>query len=174
MISAQESSKKSRELSFGFIVSALYSIAVKYIPGIPRMITALPAFHYRWFNLPTLKISFLNSYALGNWIHRRHTIAIPLGIGILAKNLICGPAHLACFTHLPFGDFLVAFAGGMVAYGALISFLTLPSAFKGSKRKQKTNTVTLKQIASLVSIKDRVQWLIFLICTGIFLALFQL
>lgn len=174
MISAQESSKKSRELSFGFIVSALYSIAVKYIPGIPRMITALPAFHYRWFNLPTLKISLLELpmlWAIG--FIAGHTIAIPLGIGILAKNLICGPAHLACFTHLPFGDFLVAFAGGMVAYGALISFLTLPSAFKGSKRKQKTNTVTLKQIASLVSIKDRVQWLIFLICTGIFLHYFN-
>ena len=55
-----------------------------------------------------------------------HTIAIPLGVGILAKNLICGPTHSACFAHLPFGDFLVAFAGGMVAYGASYKFFNDP------------------------------------------------
>ena len=102
-----------------------------------------------------------------------HTIAIPLGIGILAKNLICSPAHASCFAHLPFCDFLVAFAGGIVAYGALISFLTIPSAFKGLNGKQKNNEQKEKRISPKINFTELAQWVLFLAITYAFLSYFQ-
>lgn len=172
MISAQNTGQ-AKELSFGFIISALYSIVLHYTKSIPKLITTLPAFNNRWLHLPPLKISLTELpmlWAIG--FIAGHSIAIPLGIGILAKNLICGPIHTACFLHLPFGDFLVAFAGGLVAYGAIISFLTLPSAFKGFRGKQKNND-NQKKFLSSITVKDCIQWIFVLFIIGIFLSYFK-
>lgn len=174
MISAQQSGTKAKELSFGFVLSTLYSIAVKYIPAIPTTITAFPALCYRWFTFPALRITLAELpmlWAIG--FIAGHTIAIPLGIGILAKNLICSPAHASCFAHLPFCDFLVAFAGGIVAYGALISFLTIPSAFKGLNGKQKNNEQKEKRISPKINFTELAQWVLFLAITYAFLSYFQ-
>jgi len=173
MISAQQSGTKARELSVGFILSTLYSVAIHYIPSIPTTITAFPALCYRWFTFPALRITLAELpmlWAIG--FIAGHTIAIPLAIGILAKNLICSPAHATCFAHLPFCDFLVAFAGGMVAYGAIISFLTLPSAFKGFSGK-KNNDQKEKLMFPKIAFSELAQWVVFLIATYAFLSYFK-
>ena len=172
MIAAQQNSKQAQALSLGFILSMLYSITLKYLSNIPKIVTIIPSLTYRWFTFPALSVAlaeFPMLWSIG--FIAGHAIAIPLGIGILAKNLICGPAHATCFTNLSFGDFLAAFAGGMVAYGALISFLTLPSAFKGFRGKNKEKKE--KYGALKFCIKDGLQWIIFLLITGVFLHYFK-
>jgi hypothetical protein len=173
MIAAQDSHKKTRQLSVGFLISFLYSALVSFVRSIPSSMTLLPSISYRMITIPALTISLAELpmlWAIG--FIAGHSIAIPLGIGIIAKNLLCLPTHAACFTHLGFNDFLVAFSSGMVAYGALISFLTLPSAFKGfwGTKQEKKNA---ENFFGHFTKNTLLQWCIFLLISYAFFYYFE-
>jgi hypothetical protein len=57
-----------------------------------------------------------------------HRMIIPLLIGAVLKVCMVDPLHYIVFTHLTSTELSLAFASGLVLYGALMSFIDLPNA----------------------------------------------
>jgi hypothetical protein len=159
MIAAQNSIRKSWELGVGFVISLGYGIFQK-VAHLPSSL-ALTAAHRLWwlqipaFKIPTLEFPML--WAIG--FVTGHVIAIPLGVGILSKIFITSPLHVHYFSHLPSMDFLFAFGGGMMLYGAFMSIFQLPRLFKEVFKKKNTKNNDTPMISWRLSLLDRIAWL---------------
>lgn len=130
MIWAQNSTSKAKELGAGFAASLTYGILQK-LAKLPAALSVTTARAIGWFELPALKLPTLELpmlWAIG--FVTGHVIAIPLGVGILAKIFITAPLHLSYFAHLKSMDFLFAFGSGMMLYGVFMSAFELPRLFK--------------------------------------------
>ncbi len=135
MIAAGNQIKKAYELAIGFISTAFFCVfqtGFGPIPGvIPQSITLLPSFSVFVLNIPKVQFDMWPMlWAIG--FVTGHVIAIPLAVGALSQVLLVRPVHAVWFSQLTFVEFVLAFCSGMIVYGVLMSFISLPSlALKG-------------------------------------------
>lgn len=126
LITAQNNLQKAVQLGVGFLLSSFYCIGM-WLLGFAKRIMLVPPITYKYikfcgFSLPLVELPML--WAIG--FIAGHVIAVPLLVGLLINILILTPAHGCYFSYLNPLDFNVAFASGIVVYGALMSLLDLP------------------------------------------------
>lgn len=147
VIIAQNQISKAISLIIGFVSTTCFLYAQKCSALIAHQFTLLSKISWSYFTLPQIAIKTeLIPMFLAVGFVTGHLIALPLGLGFLAKILILDPlqniyAHqIAQFDFasswlakiVPLGnagsseEFTIAFCSGMVIYGVLISFLGLP------------------------------------------------
>lgn len=176
MLSAQNSLKKAYELSLGFILSSMYSAIHFFGTVLPRHAVLLHPLKVSFLSLPQLQLAlaeFPLLWSIGFIAGK--SIALPLLIGIVLKMVVCLPMHGHCFADISYSDFQLAFASGMVVYGAFLSFLALPGAFKDctwtwiKKEKARSEPAFFVPAFSV----QAVLWIVWGISTVTFLSWYQ-
>lgn len=132
MIAAGDQIKKAYELTAGFVMTAFFCLLQDGIMNmrgvIPKAINLIPVLSWRVISLPMIRFDLWPMlWAIG--FVTGHVIAVPLGVGAIAKILLVDTTHAVWFTHLSGVEFVLAFCSGIVLYGALMSFMVLPSLF---------------------------------------------
>jgi hypothetical protein len=173
MIAAQNNMHKAIELALGFCLSFGYSILQK-VAALPSLLLIIPAYTYKLFKFPCLFLPLPELPMLWSiGFVTGHVIAIPLAIGLLTKLFITTPAHLCYFSHLKEQDFLLAFASGMVLYGAFLSIVELPKFFinlikKTRQTSSQDKTLSLEHLSKT----DLMMWVFILTGSFIFFSHF--
>ena len=173
MIFAQNQIKKAIELAAGFFLTFFYGVFQTFSGYIPRVLVLIQTHVMTFFTIPAVKLPMLELPMLWSiGFITGHLIALPLLVGIFSKIFIMSPLHTYYFPHLGNEMFSLAFGGGMIAYGTLIGFLSLPKSFIGffknnsqlSKNKEALNSFYEKYTLSLL-----LQWVMLLSATSAFL-----
>ena len=132
LISLQNSMRKTYELLVGFVSATIYCMLQDGFVGlkgfIPRSITLINAQLIWPFALPTISFDLLPIWWAIGFVSG-YIIALPLFIGMLGKIFIVGPVHNFFFEHVVVSDFILAFASGMVLFGALKGFGSITYRF---------------------------------------------
>lgn len=133
MITAGNQIKKAVELMIGFVSTAIFCMVqdgFKSIPSmLPRTISLTSALSIGVVKIPVLVFDLWPMlWAIG--FVTGHVIAIPLAIGALLKIGLIDPMHIMWFNSLSSIEFVLAFCSGMVLYGAITSFIALPTMLK--------------------------------------------
>ena len=178
MIAAGNQLKKAIELMIGFIGTAFFCMfqdGLKFIPAlIPRTIPILYHTKISIFSIPTLSFDLWPMlWAIG--FVTGHVIAIPLGVGALLKLALVNPVHTVWFTQLSAIEFILAFCSGMVLYGAMMSFSSLPQLLKGGITWIQANKFFFKKqkIQSSNDIIHFASWVVTIGCGSVFFWYFQ-
>lgn len=134
MITAGNQVKKAIELLIGFMSTTIFCVLQDGIRGfipaiIPRSCTLIPATSIGVFAVPHIMFDLWPMlWAIG--FVTGHVIAIPLAVGALLKIGLVDPVHVTWFYTLSSMEFVLAFCSGMVLYGAITSFIALPTMLK--------------------------------------------
>jgi hypothetical protein len=139
MIAAQNQTRKALELVAGLVLTSIWA-SLQYITIAGRVFIApaltlmrpisvgllqIPQIQLRLDILPMLiAIGFISG----------HIIALPLLVGAFAKIFIVDPLNSFYFPTISNADFVLAFCSGMVAIGALQSFLDFPALVRSVKK----------------------------------------
>lgn len=163
MIAVQNQARKAFELMIGFVSTIIFGLLQTgfwRIPSIiPKTITLLPAFSWRFIAIPTLYVRFDTlPMLLAIGFITGHVIALPLLIGAGSKIFIVDPLNTLFFPLISASDFMFKFCTGMIVAGALQSFLDLPSMIKsalknvGQKGLRSNIRDSLRKVISLAEI----------------------
>ncbi len=149
MISAGNQLKKAYELVIGFFLTTLFCIfqdGLLVIRGfIPKGFTLFPAIAWQAFSLPAVRFDFWPMlWAIG--FVTGHVIAVPLAVGSVAKVFLVDTTHALWFTHLSAVEFVLAFCSGLVLYGAIMSFISLPAMAKKGIFSYKSKDINFPEI----------------------------
>ncbi len=134
MITAGNQVKKAIELMIGFVGTAFFCLfqdGFGFIPAlIPRTFALIHTTSIGIVVIPRITFDLWPIlWAIG--FVTGHVIALPLAVGALLKIGLIDPIHVTWFSSLSSIEFVLAFCSGMVLYGAIISFITLPTLLKG-------------------------------------------
>ncbi len=145
MIAAGDQIKKAYELTAGFVMTAFFCLlqdGIMSVRGvIPKAINLIPVLSWRVISLPLIRFDLWPMlWAIG--FVTGHVIAVPLAVGAITKIFLVDTTHAVWFTHLSGVEFVLAFCSGIVLYGALMSFMVLPSMFLYGLRWVKKNGIT--------------------------------
>ena len=123
MITAQNQLRRAAELSLGAI-SAVFFNALQVIGTfIPKTIVLLNSRIISWWHLPALTLQWnILPMLIAIGFVSGTMIALPLMIGLLSKIFFFDILHQAIFSSMKYENVLLAFGGGMVIYGAFMSF----------------------------------------------------
>lgn len=129
MISAQNQMVRALELSIGAVSTFVFNIVQSLSGIVPSKITLIPAFTMRWWHLPalTLHLNVLPMLIAIGFVSGT-MIAVPLMVGLISKLFLVDTIHQAFFSYMSNENMTLAFGGGMVLYGAVMSFVELPHA----------------------------------------------
>ncbi len=160
MIAAQNQVRKAWELVAGFLSTSIFSLLQGGIGALrvflPQSVTLMQAFNVGPIAIPSIQMQLnVLPMLLAIGFVTGHVIAIPLGVGALAKIFLMDPMNVLLFSHIKNSDFVLAFCSGMVVIGALQSFLDLPklitSFFKTIKNGNPNQNNFLKEVRQAVS-----------------------
>lgn len=131
MIMASRQIKKAYELLAGFVATVVFCVlrdGTALFAGLfPARLILLPAMRFSVFSIPLIRFDMEPMYWAIGFV-TGHVIAIPLAVGAIAKIILVDPLYTMSFAHyLSTEEFLLAFCSGMVLYGAIMSFTSLPS-----------------------------------------------
>ena len=125
IISAQEKAQQTKQLLIGVVSTIAYS-TIQAFSGI-KNIALWSKMHCGALALPAVSIEMAIfplylaiGYAAGAMI------AIPLFVGTILKIFIADPVYYCFFSSLQNADYMLAFGGGIVLSGALLSLVELP------------------------------------------------
>lgn len=142
MITATNQVRKAWELLIGFVGTAFFCImqdGLGVIQGfIPKTVflnnpetlsvARVP------FTLPRIPLEIWPLlWAIG--FVTGHVVALPLGVGALAKIVVLEPLNYMVFPETKSMEFVLAFCSGMVVSGALQGLLDMPAALLTSLKK---------------------------------------
>lgn len=144
MVAVSDQIKKAYELMAGFVLTLFFCIlqdgVMQFGNLIPKAITVVPALTWRTFALPLIRFDLWPMlWAIG--FVTGHVIAIPLAVGALTKLLLVDPTHTVWFGHLSAIEFSMAFCSGIVLYGLLMSFASLPKMLLHGVHWLQNNTI---------------------------------
>ena len=130
-ITAQQNMRQSLQLACGALISSMISFSSRLIPGFSDSFCVFREWQIAVFRIPTLlcRLDTLPMYWAIGFV-TGHLIAIPLAVGVISKIVFVDTLHHFFFSDLKTEYFLLAFITGMVVYGALVSFIEVPSLLK--------------------------------------------
>ena len=145
MIAASKQIKKAYELMIGFVSAAIFSIfqdGLAIIPRciptgfIPKSITLVSAIQGSIISIPQIQFDMWPMlWAIG--FITGHVIALPLAVGAVSRILLVDSINMMWFGYLTPIEFSLAFCSGMVLYGVVMSFATVPSMLSKGFRLMK-------------------------------------
>ncbi len=131
LIAAQNQARKALELLAGGTASLIFTILQtglwKVKAVVPSTVTLLNARLFGPIAFPLIRMRFdilPMLFAIG--FISGSLVAIPLLVGALSRIGIMEPINRLFFSQLGGNDFLLAFGSGMIAIGAVQSFIELP------------------------------------------------
>ncbi len=131
LIAAQNQARKALELLAGGTASIIFTILQtglwKVKAVVPSTVTLLNARLFGPIAFPLIRMRFdilPMLFAIG--FISGSLVAIPLLVGALSRIGIMEPINRLFFSQLGGNDFLLAFGSGMIAIGAVQSFIELP------------------------------------------------
>ncbi len=132
MIAVSQQIKKAYELLIGFAATALFCVfrdGLSFVSGfIPASITLVHAMQISILSIPLIRFDMEPMYWAIGFV-TGHVIALPLAVGALAKIILVDPVNAMWFRYLSSVEFVLAFCSGMVLYGVVASFTSLPAMF---------------------------------------------
>ncbi len=162
MINAADSMRKAFMLGAGLLSSSVFLGIRGSISFLQRPLVLLYKHSWGFIALPHIAVQtdlLPMFWAIG--FVTGHVIAIPLLLGILAKYLCIEPLHklygagcalvaksglgqcaegIVMHSTLSMHDFTIAFCSGMVLYGAVLSFFSLPRIVVSAYRNMRAKT----------------------------------
>jgi hypothetical protein len=161
MIAAQSQLRKALELFIGFVSAFIFSIAQGGIlfrtPVIPVVVTLMRPFHLFFMQMPAVQLRLdMLPMLLAIGFISGHIVTIPLAVGTISKLLLLDPLNVALFSTLSNADFVLAFCSGLVAIGALQSFLEIPLLIHSLRKslQQQTQNDVWRRIRSALTVTE--------------------
>ncbi len=175
MIAVTRQVKKAYELMIGFISTAVFCmlqdgfICMPCI--IPKACVLVPSTQFLFFNLPVIQFDIWPMlWAIG--FVTGHVIAVPLVVGAIAKLVLVDPLNRGYFTDLTNIEFVLAFASGMVLYGAIISFISVPGMLKNGIYWMRQNGFKGSSLG--YNTQQMIEWVLVLLGSFAFFTYFEL
>lgn len=158
MISAQDQLGKAISMAIGFLLTKILLYLQRCTNFIAHQVTIFNKFAIGFITIPKLEIEIdlLPMFWAVGFV-TGHVIAIPLLVGVASKIFCIEPLHKAypfilrfienglsyvsfklpmgISTNININDFTLAFCSGMVLFGALSSFMSLPKLIKSIGKK---------------------------------------
>ncbi len=141
MIAARTNLAKAYQLVVGFASTTLFCVfqdGLMAMRGvIPKYLVLFSKTNYGLFQIPLIRFDIWPMlWAIG--FITGHVIAVPLAVGAIAKIALIDPLNQTnYFYQLSNLEFVLAFCSGMVLYGALLSFISLPKMIRQALRNYK-------------------------------------
>lgn len=130
-IAAQNQIRKAYELMIGFVGTGVFCVlqnGTHFFQGIfPRVVTILAPMSFGVLTTPLIRLHFdilPMVWAIG--FVTGHVVALPLGVGALAKTMVVDPLNRVFFSQLSNVEFVLAFCSGMVLMSALLGMIATP------------------------------------------------
>lgn len=174
MIVAQRQITKAYELMVGFFVTSIFCLLQdgwkNCVGMIPKSITLFPAYSFGIFTTPALVFDIWPLlWSIG--FVTGHVIAIPLAIGAVLKYMFVDVVHAHYFTNLSSVEFSLAFCSGLVLYGTIHSFMSLPKSLMTFFRKIRFDNSSSLQ--NIIAYNNGMHVCIVLTLVVLFLSLFS-
>lgn len=136
MIEVRAAAKQAYLLVAGLLSALVYGVSQTVLKIFPNKMVLLTARALGAFCIPSIILSLELIpvfWAIG--FVTGHIVAGPLAFGALLKIFMVNPLHKSCFTAISANEFLFAFCGGIVLFGAVMSLIALPKFLRTAMQR---------------------------------------
>jgi hypothetical protein len=152
MVTAQNQFRRASELALGAVSAILFNAIQVASNFIPNSIILFNQRTISWWHVPALTLQWnMLPMLIAVGFVSGTMIALPLIVGMLSKIFFLDVIHQYFFSTMTSDNMILAFGGGMVVYGAFMTFSGIPYALMRTIRRirqsslQQVNWLYIKQ-----------------------------